>query len=158
SGPANLLIAGGTLNTGQGFFDAASGNTSSATYSYGSSTISLTTGGTINLTANIPSFAASNGNKFNITLGNGSRATFNTNGFNTSINVPVTNVAGQIGLLNKTGAGTLSLAASNTYTGGTNVLGGVVSFAAPGALPNGTTLNISSGAQATAALNTGTRN
>jgi autotransporter-associated beta strand protein len=55
------------------------------------------------------------------------------------------------GALTKTGSGTMSLTAANSYTGGTNVSAGTLIFAAPGALPIDTQLIISAGATAMAA-------
>jgi fibronectin-binding autotransporter adhesin len=59
------------------------------------------------------------------------------------------------GKLTKTGAGTMSLTASNSYTGGTNVSGGTLIFGAPGALPIDSPLTIGTGATAMAAVHTG---
>ncbi len=56
----------------------------------------------------------------------------------------VANVGGQNGMLTKTGAGTLVLAANNSYSGGTAILAGAVSVGADanlGAATGGVTLN-----------------
>ena len=59
------------------------------------------------------------------------------------------------GSLTKIGGGTQTLTGVNTYSGGTIVTGGVLAFAAPGALPMFTSLTIGSGAEAVAASHVG---
>jgi autotransporter-associated beta strand protein len=60
------------------------------------------------------------------------------------------------GSLTKMGAASVTLSTINTYTGATNVSGGTLILAVAGALPNGTNLNIGSGASVVA-NNLGTR-
>ena len=50
------------------------------------------------------------------------------------------------GGLTKTDAGTLTLAVANTYSGATNINGGTVVLAAPGALSTTSAVNVASGA------------
>jgi autotransporter-associated beta strand protein len=58
-------------------------------------------------------------------------------------------IAGAGGLA-KLGTGSVTLATTNTYTGGTNVGGGSLILAVAGALPSGTNLNIGTGASVVA--------
>ncbi len=70
----------------------------------------------------------------NLWLGN-SAATIHSNGFDIGITMALGNFSGQNGKLTKTGAGTLTLNAANTYTGTTTVSAGTLKldFSAAGA-------------------------
>ena len=58
---------------------------------------------------------------------------------------------GNITTINKVGTGNLTLSGSNSYTGGTNVMAGIMTFASATAYPPQTALVISQGAQITVA-------
>jgi len=64
----------------------------------------------------------------NLWLGNDG-ATINSNGHNIGITMSMGNFSGQSGSLSKTGAGTLTLSANNSYSAGTTVSGGVLEIA-----------------------------
>jgi autotransporter-associated beta strand protein len=157
-GFASLNISGGTLNTGQGFVNGASSYSSgNSNPSNGSSAILLTNGGTISLLNNVTALATTNGDTMKFELGGGAGGVINTNGFNTSIGAVISDATSG-GVLTKTGTGTLTLAASDTYSGGTNVSAGAVIFDAPAALPIFSPLSIGAGASAVAAPSTGVKN
>ena len=69
----------------------------------------------------------------------------NTAGFSTAISVAFVNVSGQIGALTKSGNGTLTLSASNSYTGGTTVNGGELTVTNGFGLGNNSGLTLTSG-------------
>jgi autotransporter-associated beta strand protein len=109
------LNLGGTLVTSQGFTNAVNNSTASATIVFA--------GGTLQLAANIAELTlgvnTNNGATFSLGAGGG---TINTAGFATAI----TNVIGGAGGLTMLGGGTLTLGATNTYTGGTTAGGGLL--------------------------------
>ena len=104
SGNATLTIAG-TFTTSSGFERTVATST-------GNATISLLSGGTIALGANVP--ALTTGNVL-FTLGTGG-GVINTSSFNTTL---ASNITGTTTSLTKIGSGTLTLAGTNTYTGPT---------------------------------------
>ena len=162
-GSAAFILANGGSSTGaDGTFNLNGGTVSTAraiTGGIGTATLNLN-GGLI--VSNFPSSAFVNiGNNSNsrINVQNGG-AIFNTNGFNDSITSPLlhSNIVGDNlidgGLtLNDTAAipGTLTLTASNTYTGPTNIVAGTLALGATAsiaqsptiALANGTTFDVS---------------
>ena len=114
-GTGILTIGGGTFTTGQGVSNNAGVNYR------GYAQIVLTNGGALVLAADIPQFTMwVNTNSIpNIWLTNGG-GVFNTAGHSTTIS----NLIGGSGQLTKLGAGTLTLSASNSFTGGTTISNG----------------------------------
>ncbi|WP_296347944.1 autotransporter-associated beta strand repeat-containing protein [Reyranella sp.] len=90
-------------------------------------------GGTVQATASFTSTRP-----FELTSGTG---TFDTNGNDLTLS----GVVSGSGALAKAGTGTLILAGANTYTGGTNVLAGILQLGAGGSLLAGSVLNILGG-------------
>jgi autotransporter-associated beta strand protein len=74
----------------------------------------------------------------------GGGATVDTNGFDVTLDAPITAGSGAGGL-SKTGAGTLTLTASNNYSGGTSVADGMLVAENGTAIPSGSLLSIGSG-------------
>jgi autotransporter-associated beta strand protein len=152
----NVTITGNILDNGALIFDLAADKTyagvisgvgsltktgSGTLYLRGNNTYSGGTsfnGGTINIVSDANLGDPSGGLTFNggtlqvsadvvsnrsITL-NSNGGIFDTNGSNLTLNGTITGV----GALTKTSAGTLYLTGANTYTGGTNINGGVVNI------------------------------
>lgn len=118
SGGASITINGGTFATSKGF-----SNTNAGTGS-GNTNLNFTNGGTLKLLADIPSLVIQGSSTFNVSA-NAGGGVIDTNDFNTSIDLPISGVGG----ITKTGAGTLTLTARNTYAGNTTVTGGTLSLA-----------------------------
>ncbi len=112
AGSATLTVTGNFI-TSQGFTDTVATSTGSANF--------VLAGGTLKLTANIPVLTASAGSTFNFTMGTGG-GTINTNGFSSTMNQVINGSTG----LTKSGLGTLTLNAANTYAGTTTVNGGTL--------------------------------
>lgn len=131
SGPALLSIAGGTFTTSRGFANDTA--TSSAAAS-----LVISGGGTLKLSADIPQLLGSAGTPFLFQLGSGG-GKIHTNGFAATVDRVISNVADESGSLSKTGAGTLTLTAANTHSGGTTVAsgGGTLIVTRPEALGTG---------------------
>lgn len=112
-----LAINGGTFTTGSAFRNAtgtAATNTASV--------ISLNNGGTIKLSGNVSSLATTAGANFNFQVGStGAGGIIDTNGSSTTLDRAINDVSSQAGKLTKTGAGTLTLTGSLSYTGSTTV-------------------------------------
>ncbi|WP_265594503.1 polysaccharide lyase family 8 super-sandwich domain-containing protein [Haloferula sp. BvORR071] len=131
SGPAVLTVAGGTFSTSRGF---ANGTVSSSA----AASVVLNGGGTLKLGADQPDLVTSAGSAFLFQLGTGG-GKVNTNGFDAVMNAAISNVAAQTGSLTKSGSGTLTLTAANTYSGGTTVAsgGGILKLTRPEAVGSG---------------------
>jgi fibronectin-binding autotransporter adhesin len=78
---------------------------------------------------------------------------FNTNGFAITINNALANMAGNNGNLEKQGSGTLTLSAINTYTGVTQVNGGILALAGGSAIPDAGAVVLGNVSGATLQLN-----
>ena len=102
-------------------------------------------GGTLQLNGNVTTFApTSPGQGIVLNVGNGG-AIFNLNGHSTNI-TGVLNGVGSGGLtVYNTSAGTLTLSANNTYTGPTQINGGLVALSGAGNLGNGGALTLNGG-------------
>ncbi len=126
TGNGVLTLAGGIFTTGQGFADnvASSG---------GSSKILMSNNGTFVASADIPSLLTTTGStaNFQITSGMGR---FNTSGHA----MTVTQSISGSGSISKLGTGPLTLAASNSYSGGTNINADVLLATNSNALGTGT--------------------
>ncbi len=125
----NMIIAG-TLLTAQGF----TFNDLGTSYPQ----LTLSSGGVIALSANIPQFITTTGSGTSGRFLVGTNGVFNTAGYSTAVGLPLGNVSGQTGSLVKSGAGTLELDALNTYTGPTTVSGGTLLLGASAVLNSGT--------------------
>lgn len=117
TGSARLTISGGTFVTSQGFQNSTAASTGTG------ATFTLTNGGTLVLSANIPQLTTGTATNTSISTGTGSvGGAIDTSVYSTTIS----NVISGSGSLTKLGAGTLTLTASNTCTGGTIVNNGIL--------------------------------
>ena len=124
NGGTAILTVGGTFITGQGFVNPLNPANSS-----GYAQIILTNGGTLALSANVPELTGgANSNAVPLlSLGTGG-GVINTAGYATA----VTNGIGGAGSLTKSGAGILTLGATETFSGSLTVSNGTLAFAAGG--------------------------
>jgi fibronectin-binding autotransporter adhesin len=131
-----LTVDGGVMTTGVNFH-----NGNAAVFSGTSADIILTNGGTLKLSADIGDLFTTAGatRRVQLDIGGG---TLNTNGFSTTLNVPVFGVGG----ITKDGAGTLTLAETNTYSGNTTVSSGTLSLSQDNTSNDASTVSIASGA------------
>ena len=127
-GNGSINLAGGTFTTTRGISNSGAGNGG------GTSNFNFSAGGTLKISNDIASIFTQGSQPFNITTGTGG-GVIDTNGFNTATSVGISGAGG----LSKTGAGTLTLSGTNSYTGGTNVLGGILNTTQAGALASHTT-------------------
>ena len=114
SGGGVLTIAGGTLVTGQGFANTTGSSTGTGTVAFG-------TNGTLRLTASITNLYSSAGSATSVTLNNGG-GTIDTADFSATLGTVITGSGG----LTKLGSGSLTLSASNSFTGGTIISNGLL--------------------------------
>ena len=130
-GNSNLNLSGGTFITGRGFDNNSTGTA-------GSANLNFSNGGTLKLSADIASLATSTTSKpFNVTTGTGG-GIIDTNGFSTTLALAISGT----GSLTKTGPGTLTLSAANTYSGDTTVSAGTLAIEAVNASNETSTVTI----------------
>lgn len=129
SGSPTLTVASGTFTTGQGFQN----NTVTST---GVANLVLSGGGILKLSAGVANLTSTLGGAFSFRLGTGG-GIIDTQAFSTAMSMAISDVSGQNGALTKSGLGTLTLSAANTYSGpttisaGTLALSGAASLASP---------------------------
>lgn len=135
-------LDGGTLATGRQFVrDGSSGGTAGS----GTATFNFN-GGTLQALANQTSgngwFETANTGNFRAvtTTVKAGGAKIDTNGFTTNINTVLAHDSGlgvtPDGGLTKSGSGTLTLGAANTYTGATTISGGTLALGSAGSIGN----------------------
>jgi autotransporter-associated beta strand protein len=116
----STLNINGLFTTGVGFANLTPAAVSPALPSTGISTIAMS-GGTLRLTADVPTLTSTSAYGFTFVLGTNG-GTIDTNGFATTMSRPFSGS----GTLTKAGAGTLTLTAASTHTGTTSVAGGTL--------------------------------
>jgi autotransporter-associated beta strand protein len=126
SGSATLTVDG-TLTTGQGFVDASSPAPTS-----GAGTLAFA-GGTLTLTNSIPQLLTNTTGAISMSLGAGG-GIINTAGFTTTINQPITG-SGELVVI---GGGTVTLTATNTFTGPTAITSSTLDLSSTLALQKST--------------------
>jgi fibronectin-binding autotransporter adhesin len=132
----SLIVQGGsTLGTTQ-IRSVSGAGASSATFD----------GATLRVTAApaLGNLIDQNGGNFTTSLGD-SGLNVDTNSINSTISVVMGNKAGEVGVLTKSGAGSLTLTAANTFTGLTTVDAGSLVIGADGSLAS-TAYSVASGA------------
>ncbi len=134
SGSSRVSIVGGEFVTARAFQLTATVNTS------GAAVVELSSGGTLQLSGNVPALTTGGNDGDNFRLGAGG-GVIDTNGFSTALNIPISGAGG----LRKTGTGTLTTTAANTYQGDTTVSAGTLALGTAG-LNDLATVSISSGA------------
>ena len=132
NGGETLTLSGGTFTTSKALSNTAAGTGS------GTTNLNFSNGGTLKLSAEIPSLIIQGGSAFNVATSNAAGGVIDTNSFSTSIAVAITGVGG----LTKAGAGTLTLSGSNSYQGNTTVTGGTLVLAANNPGNNASTVTI----------------
>ena len=128
-GPGSVTISGGNFTTSRSFSNPVAGGS-------GPANLILQSGGTLKLAADIPDLVT--GSPILIRLGSGG-GKINTDGHEGSIHDVIADVSGQSGSLTKNGAGTLTMTAANSYSGGTTIAsgGGTLLVSRPEALGSG---------------------
>ncbi|NBW97627.1 MAG: hypothetical protein EBR28_13105, partial [Planctomycetia bacterium] len=138
SGSGSVTITGGTFVTGMGFEQLLSSTN-------GNATITLASGGVLRLSQDIAALttpiASGSGNLLRMVLGAGGGGTIDTNGFTTVISSTISGTGG----LTKAGPGTLTLTATNTYTGTTTVNSGTLRLSNASALSATTPVTVNAG-------------
>jgi autotransporter-associated beta strand protein len=117
NGSASITLSGGTFTTRKGF-----DNSSVTATTTGTTTLNFSNGGTLKLSANINPLIIQGSTTFLVRTNNAAGGVIDTNGNDATIPVAISGV----GSLTKTGAGTLTLSAANTYAGNTSVTGGTL--------------------------------
>ena len=138
NGSATLNLSGGTFTTRRGISNALAGAGT------GTTNLNFSNGGTLKLSASIPSLITQNivtPAPFNVTTGTGGGIIDTTNSA-TALDVGISGVGG----LTKAGAGTLTLNVANTYTGATSVTGGTLTLGVTNCLDNGSNVVLGTGA------------
>jgi autotransporter-associated beta strand protein len=116
AGGAVLNLSGGTFTTPRGFNNTTAGTNATAT-----TTFNFSEGGTIKLSAHIPSLFIEGTEVFSVTTGTGG-GVIDTNGFNTTVALGMSGAGG----LEKKGSGSLTVSENNTYGGNTLVSAGTL--------------------------------
>lgn len=116
TGGASVNLTGGTFTTAKGFSNTAAGTGS------GTTRLTFSNGGTLKLSADIPSLIIEGSSTFGVLTNNAAGGVIDTNGFSTTIAVAVSGVGG----LTKAGAGTLTLSGTNVYEGDTTITDGTL--------------------------------
>jgi len=131
------LVVGGTLVTAQGIENTVANTTGTS-----AGALALN-GGTLRLTASVPSllFGSPGAASVTWTLGTGSSSTIDTGGFIATNYIGITGA----GNLTKQGAGELVMAGTNSYSGDTTVNGGTLAIQQP-TLNSGSDITIATGA------------
>jgi autotransporter-associated beta strand protein len=158
SSPVIRIGSGGTLASG-GFFNSlwnvnlnggtllANGGAASAFPTFqlagtllvdGSTASNISVGGGSNNQINI-------GGNGNLTLTMNVADVTSSTAADLTVGAVLQNLSGNVGSLTKTGAGTLVLSAANTYTGATNINGGVLQIASGGSLSSAGDINSTAG-------------
>ncbi|MGA2066341.1 MAG: autotransporter-associated beta strand repeat-containing protein, partial [Thermoguttaceae bacterium] len=128
TGPGTLMLTntnsnyGGGTTLGSGILNFAA-NSLPGSITFAGGTLQWATGNAQDISGQIAA------------VGNGYSAVLDTNGNN---NVTLSNAIGGLGGLTKAGAGTLTLAAANTFSGNTLVSGGTLALGNAAALQNST--------------------
>ena len=118
----NSYTGGTTINAG--VLNFATSALGSGPITFGGGTLQWATGNTLDVSTS-PGIAA---------IASGKAAILNTNGNSVTFNLGLSGAGG----LTKTGAGTLTLAVPNTFSGTTGITGGTLDLADPSALQNST--------------------
>jgi autotransporter-associated beta strand protein len=137
-----INLNGGTL-TAFGFTDGNSGGTGKGTFDFNGGVLKANVNNTTFIGAKVTSVVSAGG------------AIINTNGFAVTVNSALTHdstLSGADGGLTKQGAGTLSLSASETYTGPTTISAGTLQYTTNSnqsltslSIANGATLDLAGG-------------
>jgi len=140
AGSADMTVTGGTLYIGRNGVGIATSGTGSTTHS-----ITLS-GGTIGSSTTTGGGGWSS--SANMTLGtvNGDITFQAANALAAARTITLTGILSGSGGLKKTGAGTLSLGAANTYSGQTRIDAGTLSLTSAGSLNNSSRILVGSGA------------
>lgn len=117
----NLTVDGGTFITGMKIH-----NDATTVVAGTSSAVILSNGGTLKLATDVADLLTTAGATVRFEMGTGG-GTVHTNGFATTLNVPLSGVGGLL----KDGVGTLTTTQTNSYSGDTAVVAGVLSLVGP---------------------------
>jgi autotransporter-associated beta strand protein len=131
----NLVVEGGSTLSVRKIQSVAGAGASTATFD--GANLTATLADAILIDTSLRAFTTS--------IGDGG-LNVNTNNFNVSINAIMGDKSGEVGVFTKSGLGTLTLDAANTFTGATTVSTGTLALGAAGILA-GMTYNVASGAE-----------
>jgi autotransporter-associated beta strand protein len=134
AGGGILSIPGGTFITNEPFNDTVSS-------SGGSANLLLSNSGTLQFTASLSSLTTTSGSAFNMAISSGT-GKINTAGNSVTFTQPISGS----GLLDKVGNGVLTLAVSNSFTGGATIAVGTVLAENSASFGTGTVTIVNGGA------------